>query len=538
MISLCQQFHICKFVIYTKMIKTQTLIFFIIGTVPIVFAAVQPWVWSFYSVLMVIVFLLMLWLDRVRFPLAKTLIYSSTVILFLIVTLVHSIPLSDDIVSYLSSGRMQNFSKAQILLDSSDSLLTLSYSPLISISWWIFLLSLSLFFISVSSLCVDSKKLKRVVYVIMGLAIIEGLYGLIQTLVPNLGVLWADHVQAYMGDARGTFINRNHFACFLGMVWPLALGFMMAQGGWGQGYSLKKILNSERLDRQALLALGIVVILLALLFSRSRAGIAGASTGLLTFIILTRNGNKGRFRYNWLFLVGISVILAAFSITIGVETIADRFLRIGDGDSRLDFWRDSLPIIKDHPLGIGLRNFEKVFPVYNVSNLSNKIVDHTHNDYLQLLIETGWIGFLTIMAGFIIFMIKSAFLIKRLDSKRDPMRFFLAVGAFSGLTSLAFHSFFDFNLQIPANCVYFVTLIAILYSCAWQSADNTDRFRGSHRVNTKDLKTLATDPHRKTQTFRSGVRGQKNAIASKNRKFKNENDQIHLTVGRGSISFR
>ena len=30
-------------------------------------------------------------------------------------------------------------------------------------------------------------------------------------------------------------------------------------------------------------------------------------------------------------------------------------------------------------------------------------------------------------------------------------------------------TFFDFNLQIPANCVYFVTLLAILYSCAWGS---------------------------------------------------------------------
>jgi hypothetical protein len=48
------------------------------------------------------------------------------------------------------------------------------------------------------------------------------------------------------------------------------------------------------------------------------------------------------------------------------------------------------------------------------------------------------------------------------------MRFFLAVGAFSGIISLAFHSFFDFNLQIPANCLYFVTLMAILSSCTEQ----------------------------------------------------------------------
>jgi hypothetical protein len=76
------------------------------------------------------------------------------------------------------------------------------------------------------------------------------------------------------------------------------------------------------------------------------------------------------------------------------------------------------------------------------------------------------------------------------------MRFFLAAGAFSGLVSLAFHSFFDFNLQIPANCVYFVTLMAILCSCAWRSAD----YAGSEEFK-KNVKKLATDPHGQTQTF-------------------------------------
>jgi hypothetical protein len=64
-----------------------------------------------------------------------------------------------------------------------------------------------------------------------------------------------------------------------------------------------------------------------------------------------------------------------------------------------------------------------------------------------------------------------------MNPHKDPMRFFLAVGAFSGLVSLAFHSFFDFNLQIPANCVYFVTLMAILCACCGPEAQN--RAQGS-----------------------------------------------------------
>ncbi len=177
-------------------------------------------------------------------------------------------------------------------------------------------------------------------------------------------------------------------------------------------------------------------------------------------------------RYTWLVLGGIVGMLVVYSMAIGIGPVADRFFTLRSGDSRLDFWRDSLSIIKDHPLGIGLRNYEKVFPVYNVSNLSNKIIDYAHNDYLQLLIEAGWIGFTAVLTGFLIFMVKSAYRIKHMNPHKDPMRFFLAVGAFSGLISLAFHSFFDFNLQIPANCVYFVTLMAILYACCGPEAQN------------------------------------------------------------------
>ena len=338
-------------------------------------------------------------------------------------------------------------------------------------------MSLCMYFVAVKNICAERKNLKPIIGTILGVALIEAFYGLIQAMVPNIGVLWVDHVQTYMGDARGTFINRNHFAGFIEMIWPLALGLTIAQGGSRQGYTLKNILSSEKLNQQALLALGIVVLLLALLFSRSRAGIAGALMGFLTFFLLTRSGEKRVSGSSLLLMIGIAGMLLVYSLAIGFGSVLERFFTLSGGDSRLDFWRDSLVIVKDHPLGIGLRNFEKVYPVYNVSRLADQRLEYVHNDYLQILIETGWIGFIAITTGFVLFMLKSVLLIKRLNSKRDSMRFFLAVGAFSGLTSLAFHSFFDFNLQIPANCVYFVTLMAILYACAWQSADERNKVR-------------------------------------------------------------
>jgi hypothetical protein len=48
---------------------------------------------------------------------------------------------------------------------------------------------------------------------------------------------------------------------------------------------------------------------------------------------------------------------------------------------------------------------------------SEQTVAHAHNDYLQMLIEAGWIGFAA-LSGFFIFIGKSARRIRQLDVQR------------------------------------------------------------------------------------------------------------------------
>jgi len=128
-----------------------------------------------------------------------------------------------------------------------------------------------------------------------------------------------------------------------------------------------------------------------------------------------------------------------------------------------------MAVCKDHPFGTGLATFKQVFQVYNTYDFGDRIVYYAHNDYLQLLVETGWIGFLALVSGFYIFLIRSFRRVKQIKLQDDPFRFFMAIGALSGLVSIAFHSFFDFNLQIPANCVYFVMLLGIVDITLWQN---------------------------------------------------------------------
>ena len=368
------------------------------------------------------------------------------------------------------------------ILNNSISWQALSYSPFNSFSWWAFLLSALMFFFVLLHFCESRTSLKLLVILMVGLAIAESIYGLIQALIPSLGVLWVDYIKNYLGNARGTFINRNHFAGFIEMVWPIALGYTLALGYRRKEINLRKLLASDRLNKQILLALGMVLMLLALLLSRSRAGISSAFIGFLTFMLLSRSASKRMPMGFWIMSGAMVSLIVLYGLIIGLNPTVERFLRLSEGASRISIWKDSLVMFKDHPFGIGLENFRYVYPIYNVSTISDTTFLYAHNDYLQLLIEAGIPGFLALVSGFFLFLGKSFYKVKQMKAHHDPLRFFLAIGALSGLVSIAFHSFFDFNLHMPANLIYFVTLMAIVHSCAWRQAPQHSSKLGASRL--------------------------------------------------------
>jgi len=389
--------------------------------------------------------------------------------LFFAITLFQILPLPESFLSFLSPFRFKVLTQSRSIIGNPNDLATLSYAPLTSLAWWIFLLGLFLFFLICQKNFISDRNLKILIWILLGVAFLEAIYGIIQALVPTLGVLWVDYIKSYLGDARGTYINRNHFAGFMEMILPLGLGFTLAMGSWQKKISFKALISSDRPNFQFFLSIGLMVMALALLLSKSRAGIFGGVMGFLTFALLMRSSSGELPRSFWIVISVIIGMVSFYSIKIGIDPVLERFLRIGKETSRLDIWRDSMTMIKDHPLGIGLAAFKQVFPVYNVSNFTDIRYIYLHSDYLQLLVEAGWIGFTALVGGFYIFLVKSVFKIRHISLQSDPLRFFLSIGALSGLVSIAFHSFFDFNLHMPANCVYFVMLIGIVYNCAWRS---------------------------------------------------------------------
>lgn len=444
----------------------KSILFFVAGTAPILFGAVQPWVWSIYSVLICAAFLIRMW-QHPRMPhiAAGSRAGTACLAFFLVWTLLQIFPMPPQALAVFSPHRHQLVVASSALLDRQIPWSPLSYDIRHSLARWIFVLSLAFYYWLFQNTFTKSRDLKMLAWTLMGLGAMESLYGLVQSLVPAIGVLWVDASHAYVGMARGTYINRNHFAGFLEMIGMLCLGYTAAMGyrpfkkGW------RKLLSSDSINRLIFFSMVLVVMLFALLLSQSRAGIASAIAGTATFFTLTRLSSK-KSPIGLYIMAGVIVSLfIAYGLVIDFKPLIERFLRLGKDVDRIKIWQDGLAIVRDHPLGIGLANFPHVFPVYHVASSPRVRFTHVHNDWLELLIETGWPGFVALAGGFVYFLFRSVRNVLKLAPGVDPLRFFLAVGAVSGLTALAFHSLVDFNLQIPANCIYFVTLLGIVSIC-------------------------------------------------------------------------
>jgi O-antigen ligase len=123
--------------------------------------------------------------------------------------------------------------------------------------------------------------------------------------------------------------------------------------------------------------------------------------------------------------------------------------------NRRELAADSFRLFEQRPLfGWGLGSFSTVYP-QTASHYSDILVNAAHDDYLQLLVETGVAGF----ALMITFLACTARVGLR-GFARAPTGTVSA--ALLGCAGLLAHSFTDFNLHIPANAAMFFFLCGLI----------------------------------------------------------------------------
>jgi O-antigen ligase len=289
------------------------------------------------------------------------------------------------------------------------------------------------------------------------LALVFSLYGaalasfaLIQGISSNGRLYWIR--QPRMGGwIYGPYVNHNHYAGLMEMLVPIPLVL-----------SLTKIASSRTRAAAAAVA---AVMVGTIFLSGSRGGMLAIVAEIVILAVLLIKQKQGLRT-----AIGIGVflvIVVALLTWVGGAELSKRIATAGSShaelssDIRHNINRDGLKMFLKRPvLGWGLGTFPVVYPQFRTF-YTNFFVNEAHNDYLQLLVEMGVLGFGT-MLWFLITLYKRA--IKKIGHWTSEISGAVALACVLGLSGILVHSAVDFNLQIPANAALFYVLCTIAAS--------------------------------------------------------------------------
>ena len=282
---------------------------------------------------------------------------------------------------------------------------------------------------------------------------------------------------AYEGAATGTFINRNGFATFLAMGACLGLALILERGDAlrpRRGDPMHPI-NLRRLDKLPGI-IGLAVILLALLATQSRMGVLVGMTGLVICSAVMTVKRTGRRTRPLAILSAVVLAGGGGALIMAGDGVIDRIVLVERAlETRLQGYAYALDLIRDRPLlGYGLDAFRPAFETVHRPPLPVSAVwDRGHSTYLSYWVEAGLvIGTIPIVLGGLVAVRLATLLRRRVTDVALP------AAALAALCLGAMHSIVDFSLEMPANVILLITILALGVA--------PRRTRGAHRTGPRD----------------------------------------------------
>ncbi len=329
---------------------------------------------------------------------------------------------------------------------------------------WLALIPCIAMFLVVQAL--GRRELRALVIAFVAVVSGEAVLGILQVGASRDSLLLLGNPWGGGGLPTGTYINKNHFAGLMAMGLPILVAFWAAEMLPARDRGGERMKSHPRhadaqLARRIGWSLLVVLVLAALIFTRSRAGIA---CGLLVFsataFALVRRGGSIGLRITLAAIAACALMLAGY---VGLTPVLERFapdelsmsyegrmrLAVAAARGALDFL----------PLGSGLGTFADVFRRYQSEGLTG-FVDHAHNDYAEAFMELGVAG----LAIVLLFIVAYAYRWSTFAGARPSRSLgFLQVSAGFSVLALAIHGAFDFNFHIPANAIYFSFLAGVFF---------------------------------------------------------------------------
>lgn len=258
-----------------------------------------------------------------------------------------------------------------------SALISISMTESLQIAMLMIAFVLSYFI--VINVVTTKKQLKMILYILTIVATLTAIYGIYQYLFGDVySQAWLDSEMFEDIKMRvySTLENPNVYGEYLLLVIPMMVGLLWTEKGW---------------KKKIFLFACTCISGLALVLTFSRGCWLGILFALAILAVIIDR------RFIWL---GV-LLLISFPFILP-DTIINRFTSIGNmQDSstsyRVYIWMGTLAMLKDYWLsgvGMGITSFNTIYPLYSYHNIS---APHSHNLYLQVIVEYGIVGFVTMI---------------------------------------------------------------------------------------------------------------------------------------------
>jgi hypothetical protein len=320
----------------------------------------------------------------------------------------------------------------------------------------------------------------RFIIAMVAVGCFESIYGLLECLGGYKPILLMKNIfnSKTVNYVTGTYVNRNHFAGYLAIVTCISVGYLTYIStnisnsnitGWRQ--KLVRTINIMG-SKSGILFFLILIMFSALILSGSRMGIFSIITVIIFMSIMISNNTstqRGVKFIKKIYFILIPVCL--MTLWLGLEPVFKRFTLFSEtmkatrDVGRIQVWKDTSSLIKDFPtFGTGLGTFEYAFPKYKTFR-RKVLYDHAHNDYVELMSDTGFTGLIIVIAGAAYYL----FIVIRMWFRRkNSFVRGITVGCLGGIAYIIIHSLTDFNLHIPANALYLTIITGIMHKTITQ----------------------------------------------------------------------
>lgn len=294
------------------------------------------------------------------------------------------------------------------------------------------------------------------------------LFGFYQELTGGYSDLYLYLFEAEIPDWNGRIpsflFHFNALAAYLNLLVPFALGYFL----------LQKDRGLERLGW-----ISFCTATAALYLTGSRGGLLAYGGILLVAVVYVML--RFRPRSPKLTSVLLAIVTAAIIVSVVVPRASDQeqSTRLQEVDdftelSRLAIWASAATMFIEHPvLGVGYGNYRSLYSDYLTGVEADQL--DAHDLYLQILAETGSIGFVLFMIP-IVAMVWRGY---KLLMHADPFYSMIGLGVVGALLSTLIHGAVDYFFHVqPQVGGLFWTVMAIGFVVSEDAiAKNTLRFQ-------------------------------------------------------------